>query len=390
MSGLPEFLWSVGEESSDPWSVKDGQPYRIDQLDYSGHMRHQQADLQSIADLGVRHVRYGMPWRLTETQPGLYDWSLWDRALEACERAGLVPLIDMLHFGQPDFCRGYADPAWVDHFVRYVEAFLARYPQARYFTPVNEPAWTAITAGYLGAWNDRLASEPDFARILANITLANLEALARIDADRDNVWVSAETFNIPIALSPDLQAEVERRRYLGWLVWDLHLGLEPREEGAEFLGAVDPETLQRIKALARRDRLIAGHDIYPHNFQFFGGEAPALSIRERVALYERDARDWYQRYQVPFWISETSNFGLPIAEQEQWLDELLAAVGRMRADGLPMVGLCWYSRGDQYDWQTLLVEPTGQVTEVGLFDTARSPRPVAKTFADHVRRGTPI
>ncbi|MCB1845114.1 MAG: family 1 glycosylhydrolase [Halioglobus sp.] len=386
---LPDFLWSVGEESSDPWVLNHGQPQRIDQLALSGHLQNQPSDLLDIASLGVKHVRYGMPWRLAEPQPGHYDWRQWDAALAACDAAGLIPIIDLLHFGQPDFCHGYEDPAWIAHFVRYVEAFLARYPALHYFTAVNEPAWTALTAGYLGVWNDRKASEEAYARILANTTLANLEALNRIDHDRENLWLSAETFNIQVPLSREFHSECERRRSLGWIVWDLHLGLEPDEHGEAFLKAVNPETLQRIRALARNDRLLAGHDIYPMNFQFFGGDAPNLSARERVALYEQDARLWYARYQAPIWISETSNFGLPILQQSEWLDELMAAVRRMRADGIPVNGLCWYSRADQYDWQTLLTNPTGQVTEVGLFDSNRNARPVAAHFADYVRRGKP-
>ena len=50
-----------------------------------------------------------------------------------------------------------------------------------------------------------------------------------------------------------------------------------------------------------------------------------------------------------------------------------------------MRGICWYSRGDQYDWDTALVEPVGKVTEVGLFDAERRPRPVAAAYAQLAR-----
>ena len=53
----------------------------------------------------------------------------------------------------------------------------------------------------------------------------------------------------------------------------------------------------------------------------------------------------------------------------------------MRGDALPVRGLCWYSRGDQYDWRTALSNPTGVVTEVGLFDADRRARPVADVLA---------
>lgn len=51
------------------------------------------------------------------------------------------------------------------------------------------------------------------------------------------------------------------------------------------------------------------------------------------------------------------------------------------AEDRPVRGVCRYSRGDQYDWDTALVEPVGRVTEVGLFDAERRPRPVADAYA---------
>jgi hypothetical protein len=57
----------------------------------------------------------------------------------------------------------------------------------------------------------------------------------------------------------------------------------------------------------------------------------------------------------------------------------------MRDRGLPVRGLCWYSRGDQYDWDTALSQPVGRVTEVGLFDAERRPRDVASAFAALLR-----
>jgi hypothetical protein len=58
----------------------------------------------------------------------------------------------------------------------------------------------------------------------------------------------------------------------------------------------------------------------------------------------------------------------------------------LRYDGLPVRGLCWYSRGDQFDWQTELVNPKGALTEVGLFDVHRRARPVTAIFAQLASR----
>jgi hypothetical protein len=70
-----------------------------------------------------------------------------------------------------------------------------------------------------------------------------------------------------------------------------------------------------------------------------------------------------------------------------WLEALSAGLGGLRAEGLPVRGLCWYSRGDQYDWDTALTRPVGKLTEVGLFDADRRPRPAAEACARLARGG---
>ena len=141
---FPRFAVGCGEEASDPWVRHDGADVRVDELARSGHLDRQDSDLADVAGLGVGVWRYGMPWRLTEPSPGVYDWQWWDRALEACDRHDLTPVVDLCHFGLPDhFPGGFGDRSWVDGFVRYTEAFLDRYPDPRWFTPVNEPGITA-------------------------------------------------------------------------------------------------------------------------------------------------------------------------------------------------------------------------------------------------------
>ena len=377
---FPAFAWAVGEEGSDPLVLADGVPSRQDQFAESGHYSHVDDDLRSIAALGVRIVRYGAPWRLSEPEPGHYDWTLWDRALARCADHGLEPIVDLLHFGLPDAFRGFADERWVDAFCRYVEAFLERYGEPRWFTPINEPGITAMNSGCLGVWNDRLASGPDHARMLANIVLANLEALARIRDDRGGWWIGSEGFPVPVAVAPQADADVHALRAWSWLVWDLHFGRDPLPASAGYLDPVDAALLDRIRSLAVTDRVIAGLDFYPTSILPVGGAPPEWSIDQRVAFAGAEFRRWHERYAVPFWVAETSNLSLGVDAQIPWLLSLTDELRGLRDDGLPVRGLCWYSRGDQFDWQTDLVDPKGAVTEVGLFDVQRRARPVAATF----------
>lgn len=381
----PPFIWAVGEEGSDPIVMKEGVAYRHDQYESSRHYYHQDDDLTAIADLGVRIVRYGMPWRLAEPAPGTYDWTLWDRAFLACHRAGLEPIVDLLHFGLPHHCGRLIEGRWVEAFGRYVDAFLDRYRTVMWFTPVNEPGITAKFSGLYGWWNDRSHSEEDFARILGFVTLANLEAMARVRADRGGWWIGSEGFDIVVPAEAEEQ-KARRRRALNWLVWDLHFGVEPLPLARGLLDAIDDPVRDRIAALVSRERVIAGHDIYPISIGPTSGPRPEWTVPELVALYLDEARRWHDRYQVPFWVSETSNLGLPVTAQTEWLGGLLGGLDTLAAEGRPVRGLCWYSRGDQFDWDTALVEPTGAVTEVGLFDATRHARQVAAAFAERVAR----
>lgn len=379
---FPDFAWAVGEESSDPISIKAGGTARVDELAASGHLERQDGDLADVASLGVRVMRYGMPWRLVEPEPGRYDWSLWDRAFAAAERTGLEPIADLCHFGLPDHFAGFCDVTWVEAFVRYFEAFLDRYPLVRWFTPVNEPMTAARFSALLGVWNDRRSTEADYALALAHCTLANLEAHARLVADRSGWSIGAEALSVPVGPVDD---DLTRGRLaLERAAWDLPFGrpLDPLAEPA--FAAVPDQIRRRIDELATTHHVIAGHDLYPVSVIDMPDD-----VEQILGAYERWAVDWYERYSVPFWVAETSNLGLAVSRQVEWLDAFVARIGVMRENGLPVRGLCWYSRGDQFDWQTALIEPSGAVTEVGLFTQDRSARPVAARLGEHIERGMP-
>ncbi len=386
---FPELVVAVGEEGSDPVVTHEGRDHRVDEYALSGHLGRMDGDLGDVADLGVEVLRYGMPWRLTELEPGRYDWSLWDEALAACERHGLEPVVDLLHFGLPDHYPGFCDASFVEGFCRYVDAFLARYRDVSWFTPVNEPGVHAVLSARLGIWNDRKADEPSHAAALANVVLANLEAIARIRDDRDGWWIGSEGFSCYVGVDDDAQREADLARSEDWLVWDLHLGVEPEGPAAALAEHIEPATRARIDALAVRDgrHVVAGHDLYPAGYRRFGSvDLVTATPVEIAAAYGTEARRWFERYGVPAWVAETSNLGLDVSQQVPWLEALSAQVEALNASGTPSRGICWYSRGDQFDWHTALAVPVGEITEVGLFAQDRAARPSAAAIKQLAER----
>ncbi|HJV08566.1 MAG TPA: family 1 glycosylhydrolase [Acidimicrobiales bacterium] len=360
MAGLP-FYWMVGEESSDPVVAFEGRRVRVDQMESTGHLARVEADLADIAGVGASHVRYGVNWRRVQPDgPRAFAWDLWDRALAGCDAAGLVPVVDLLHFGTPDWLDGVADPRLPDAFLRYTEAFLRRYPEPAWFTPVNEPFITAHFSTGIGIWNESVVDEAIFVRTLAQLCLADLRASALIRADRPATFLHSE------ALGFDLDAP--RANAFRLLPFDFRYGHPPDEVIHDAVDRLDDAVRAGLEALAFTDGVIAGHDYYP------------VSVPADGRSYASLARDFHRRYQLPFMVAETSNLGLEPDEGPAWLTRIYEEGCALRAEGLPFVGICWYSRGDQHDWHTTLTRPVREVTPVGLFDIDRRPRPAAAAF----------
>jgi hypothetical protein len=145
-------------------------------------------------------------------------------------------------------------------------------------------------------------------------------------------------------LTPQADADVQALRAWTWLVWDLHFGRDPLPASARYLDPVDTALLERIRSLAVTDRVVAGLDFYPTSVFPVGGAAPEWSIHERVAFAVAEFRRWHDRYDVPFWVAETSNLSLGVDDQIPWLLSLTDGLRGLRNDGLPVRG-------------TLLVQP---------------------------------
>jgi beta-glucosidase len=68
------------------------------------------------------------------------------------------------------------------------------------------------------------------------------------------------------------------------------------------------------------------------------------------AGFEHLIRDYQARYDAPVMITETSARG-SVEVREQWLDTSMAAIRRLRADGVPVLGYTWFPMFTMIDWK---------------------------------------
>src|SRR4051812_38409231 len=171
------FMFAVGLECSNP--IVDG-GIRVDQLEATGHYIHWKKDLQLVRELGLKYFRYGPPIHRIFKGPGQYQWDILDPVMTEMHRLGIRPVIDLVHFGLPDWLRDFQNPDWPKYVAEYAGAFCERYPWVRYYTPINEIFVTAQFSGAFGWWNERLMSDHAFVTNLKHCVKASMLAMREI------------------------------------------------------------------------------------------------------------------------------------------------------------------------------------------------------------------
>ena len=150
-----DFLWAVGIEDTFIPQVATSTGRTLDEYELTQHYRFWREDLDLAASLGVRHMRYGIPWYKVNPAPGVFDWSWTDEVLEYMVRdLGIQPIVDLMHYGCPLWLeREFVNPEYPERVAEYTRAFVERYKDLTvYYTPLNEPWMNTWQCGYIAAW----------------------------------------------------------------------------------------------------------------------------------------------------------------------------------------------------------------------------------------------
>jgi beta-glucosidase len=371
------FILATGIECSAP-RIADGG--RHDQLLATGHWDRVAEDAALVRRLGLRSLRYGIPFHVVARDPGRHDWAWTDAALDMLAEAGIEPVADLLHFGVPDDLTGVTDRRLVGRFVDYVEAFVARYPWIRWYTPVNEPSITALFSAKRGWWNERATDDAAFAQaidVLVECAIRGAEVIQGSRADALILQSDACDAYRPASLDvAPLAAFLDEQRYAAF---DLTLGRRPIDAIAAWLatGGVDDRRLAWFGDHAIRDGFIVGLDHYFGNERLVGAGG-AVSTDPDPRGFAALARGYHERYGRPMWLAETNQHDPKAVE---WLAEEWAESLALLESGIPLTGFCWYSLTDQVDWDVCLRERNGKVNPLGLVDLDRRVRAVGEAYA---------
>lgn len=376
------FMFATGIENSYP-IIPSGQ--RLDEMAVCGHYKRWREDLALTRELGIDTLRIGPAYYLIHEAPGKYAWDLFDEVVEEMRRLEITPIVDLLHFGVPEWLGSFQNPELALHFADYAGAFARRYPDIRWYTPVNEILIAARFSARYGWWNERLAGDTSYVRALLNLTRANLMAMHAIRAVRpDALMVQTESFEYWHAEEPSRQPEAALENQIRFVPMDLTFGVTPGELALKYLlsNGCGHEELEDLSRLSMRDGCIIGIDYYITSEHTLTADGPEAPVDDTLGLAWL-AAEAFQRYGLPLMHTETNRH---TSEAVVWLRKQWLAVLALLDSGVPIVGFTWFSLTDQMDWDSALREHNMSVCPIGLADLDRKLHPVGAHYRDLIRQ----
>jgi beta-glucosidase/6-phospho-beta-glucosidase/beta-galactosidase len=372
-------MFATGIENSSP--VVDGE--RVDEMQSCGHYERWREDFALVEEMGIRFLRYGPPLYRTWRGADRYDWEFTDLTMNDLRERNIVPIIDLCHFGLPDWLGNFQNPDLPRLFEQYAIDFAKRYPWVQLYTPINEMFICATFSARYGWWNEQLRSDQAFVNCLKLLVKANVMAMTAILKVRaDAIFVQSESSEYFHAENPDAIKPAEILNAARFLSLDLNYGRRVESEMYEYLldNGMTKDEYHWFLEHRLKSHCIMGNDYYVTNEHRVSADGSTRAAGE-IFGYNEITRHYYQRYRLPVMHTETNIDEGPRGDEAvNWLWKEWANVLRVRNDGVPIVGFTWYSLIDQVDWDVLLREQNNRVNPRGLYDMGRNIRAVGRCY----------
>jgi beta-glucosidase/6-phospho-beta-glucosidase/beta-galactosidase len=376
-----QFLFATGIENSNP-TIQNGK-VRVDELEKCNHYKFWKKDFDLVEELGIRFLRYGPPIHTTWLGVGKYDWSFADDTFRDLRRRNIMPIVDLCHFGVPDWLGNFQNLDFAALFADYAKAFAQRFPWVQLYTPVNEMYICAEFSALFGWWNEQLSSDLAFVTALKNIVKANVLAMqAILEVRPDALFIQSESSEYFHAENPAAIKPAELMNAKRFLSLDLNYGRRVDSEMYEYLmdNGMTRDEYHFFLGNSLKHQCIMGNDYYRTNEHRVRADGSTQAAGE-VFGYHVITTQYHDRYRLPVMHTETNLWQGPNGDEAVlWLWKEWANVLRVRNDGVPIVGFTWYSLTDQVDWDSALRENNGNVNPLGLYDLDRNIRPVGTAY----------
>jgi dTDP-4-dehydrorhamnose reductase len=370
-------------------------------------------DLERLAALGVRRVRFPILWE--RTAPGRindadFRWS--DVRMERLVKLGLEPIVGLVHHGSGPRCTNLCDPGFAAGLAEFAARVAARYPWVNAYTPVNEPLTTARFSGLYGLWYPHQKQLRAFFSALLNevlATRASMERIRRINP-RAELYQTEDIGKVFATADLGDQCRYENQRC--WLSLDLLFGRvgadhplrrHLEEHGVEsrlldqLCNEPCPPDLVGVNYYVTSDRFLDSRlERYPRaawggNTRQHYADVEAVRARaEGIVGHAAVLENVWRRYRAPCALTEV-HLACHREEQLRWLAEAWRGAQAARAAGADVRAVTLWSAFGAVGWNNLVTRESGEY-EPGAYDI-RAPEPrrtALAQLAQSLSRGNPV
>ena len=375
--------------------VRIGDAWR-DQVRETGHHDRGARDLEQIAALGIRTLRYPILWeRVTPGQAGAPGWAWHDRQLDALHQRGVATVAGLVHHGAGPRGTELLAPSFPAYLAAHAARAAARYPEVAAWTPVNEPLTTARFACLYGHWHPHVRDEGAFLRAVVNQCRAALLSMRAIRARAPQArFLHTEDLG-RVFSTPPLAEQARYENSRRWLsldllcgrlgrdhAWRAHVeshGVAPDHLDELATGEATPDLIG-INYYATSDQFLDHRTrLYPPNLRGGNGalayadtEAVRVDLGPGTSGWGPRLREAWERYRLPLIVSEAHLGCDDPHEQVRWLLEAWRAAQLLRAEGADVRAVTAWALFGLVDWNSMLRERGGHY-EPGAFDTRSDP-----------------
>ena len=365
----PNFLWGAAtaghqiegnNSNSDIWVLEHVTPtiFMEPSGDACDSLNRWNEDLDIVRDLGLTTYRFSLEWARIEPENGRFSMAMLDhykRIIEGCHARALTPVVTFNHFSAPRWFSaqgGWRQSDSPDIFARFCERAARHMADGMgYAVTLNEPnllrllKWLdlpflpgmmktqaemlAAAARACGTTTFSAANADDPEPLLTNMIAGHKASYAAIKSVRPALPVGvAIAFVDDQAVGPGSKRDAKRADVYGdWL--------EAAKTG-DFIG-VQNYSRQRFDANgpvphpADAELNQMGEEIYP-------------------ASLEGAIRYAYETTGLPTLVTENGLATTNDSQRAAYIPQAIAGVARALADGVPVLGYCYWSLLDNFEW----------------------------------------
>ncbi|HVG15640.1 MAG TPA: family 1 glycosylhydrolase, partial [Chitinophagaceae bacterium] len=374
----------------------------IDQLEYSGYYQRGTTDIDLVADLGVKMLRYPILWeRHQANKDQVIDWSFAEKNLSRMNELGIVPIAGLVHHGSGPSYVNFFDGSFENGVAAYASKVAEQFPWLEFYTPVNEPLTTARFCGLYGHWYPHMKGYHPFFKVLLSeckATVLAMQAIRKINPEAKLIQTEdlGKCHSTPL-LKYEADFENERR----WLSYELLCGtLTPDKVMYKFMlrkGILQEDLDWFLQNNCRPH--VAGfnyyltseryldEDISKYPEEFHGGNhlheyadihtvhVPLEEEQSGPAVLLKEA---WERLKLPLAITEC-HLHCTREDQIRWFHQMWETVKKVKEEGIDIRAITAWAIFGLTGWNKLCTQPGG-VYEPGVYNVSSgTPRPTALT-----------